>query len=75
MSQRCIASEEDFASLLTKLAADEAEMKNIKRAIAELTRERKNGLVKLEKIKAKPKVRDVDVKVAVEAKDKAVADL
>ena len=62
-------------ALQAKLAADEAGMKNVKWAVAELTRDRKKGLIELEKVKTKLKVRDDDVKVAVEAKDKAVANL
>jgi hypothetical protein len=54
---------------------DEAEMKNAKRAVMELTRERKDALAEVEKLKKELKVRDDDVKVAVDAKDKAVADL
>uniref|UniRef100_A0A2N9ESD9 Uncharacterized protein n=1 Tax=Fagus sylvatica TaxID=28930 RepID=A0A2N9ESD9_FAGSY len=75
MSQRCIAVEEDLATLRAKCMADEAEMKNAKRAVLELTRERKDALVEVEKLKKELKARDDDVKVAVDAKDKAVADL
>ena len=50
-------------------------MKDSKRPVAELTRDRKEALLKLEKVTAELKVRDGDSKVAVEAKDKAVADL
>jgi ABC-type transporter Mla subunit MlaD len=55
--------------------ADEAEMKNAKRAVLELTRERKDALAKVESLKKDLKDRDKDVEVAVAAKDKAVADL
>jgi hypothetical protein len=75
MSQRCIAAEEDLATLRGKLMANEAEMKNCKRTVLELIRDRKEALVELEKVKAELKARDDDVKVAVEAKDKAVVDL
>uniref|UniRef100_A0A2N9GNN4 Uncharacterized protein n=1 Tax=Fagus sylvatica TaxID=28930 RepID=A0A2N9GNN4_FAGSY len=75
MNQRCIVGEEDLAALRTKSVADEAEMKNMKRAVAKLTRDRKEVLIELEKVKTKLKVRDDDVKVAVEAKDKVVVDL
>ena len=75
ISQRCIAAGEDLATLRGKLIADEAKMKNCKRAILELTRDRKEALVELEKVKAELKARDDDFKVAVEAKDKVVADL
>ncbi len=75
MNQRCIVGEEDLAALRTKSVADEAEMKNMKRAVAKLTRDRKKVLIELEKVKTKLKVRDDDVKVAVEAKDKVVVDL
>uniref|UniRef100_A0A2N9E6U0 Uncharacterized protein n=1 Tax=Fagus sylvatica TaxID=28930 RepID=A0A2N9E6U0_FAGSY len=50
-------------------------MKNSKKAVAELTRDRKEALLELEKVKAGLKMRDGDVKVAVDTKDKAVADL
>jgi ABC-type transporter Mla subunit MlaD len=50
-------------------------MKNSKKAVLKLTRDRKEALVELEKVKAELKARDDDVKVAVEAKDKAVVDL
>jgi ABC-type uncharacterized transport system auxiliary subunit len=75
MSQRCIAGEEDLTALRAKSATDEAEMKNTKRAVAKLTRDRKEGLIELERVKAELKARDDDIKVAVEAKDKAMADL
>ena len=75
MSQRCISVEEDIATLRAKSIADEAKMKNAKRAVLELTRDRKEAFVKLEKTKKDLKARDDDVKVVVEAKDKAVADL
>jgi hypothetical protein len=50
-------------------------MKNSKRAVTELTRDRNKALIELEKVKSELKARDDDVKVAVEAKAKAVADL
>ncbi len=67
--------EEDLAALQAKSMADEAEMKNTKRAVMELTRERNDALAKVEKLKKELKARDDDVKAAVDAKDKAVADL
>ena len=75
MSQRCIIVKENLVTLRAKLIADKAEMKNSKRAVAELTRDRKKVLIELEKVKAELKARDGDVKVAVEATDKAMADL
>ena len=75
MSKRCIAVEEELATLRSKYMADEAEMKNAKRAVLELTRERRDALDKAEKLKKELKARDDDVKATVDAKDKAVADL
>ena len=75
MSQRCIAIEEDLATLRGKSFADKEEMKNCKRAVLELTRDKKEALIELEKVRAELKAREDNVKVAVEAKDKAVADL
>ena len=75
MSQRCIIVKENLVTLRAKLTADKAEMKNSKRAVAELTKDRKEALIELEKVKAELKARDGDLKVAVEAKDKVVADL
>jgi hypothetical protein len=75
MTQRCIAAEEGLATLRAKYMVDEAEMKNAKRAVMELTRERKDALAEAEKLKKDLKVRDDDVKAVVDAKDKAVADL
>ena len=75
MSQRCIIVKENLVTLRAKLIADKAEMKNSKRAVAELTKDRKEALIELEKVKAELKARDGDLKVAVEAKDKVVADL
>ena len=75
MSQKCIVVEEDLATLRAKSITDETEMKNSKRVVAELTRDRKEALIELEKVKVELKARDGDVKVAMEAKDKAVADL
>ena len=75
MSQRCISVEEDLATLRSKSIADEAEMKNAKKAVLELTRDRKDALAEVEKLKKELKERDDDVTVAVDAKDKAVTDL
>uniref|UniRef100_A0A2N9J0S8 Transposase (putative) gypsy type domain-containing protein n=1 Tax=Fagus sylvatica TaxID=28930 RepID=A0A2N9J0S8_FAGSY len=76
MGRRCASVEEDLATLRAKsIMANEAEMKNAKRAVMELTRERKEALIEVEKLKKDLKARDDDVKVAVDAKDKAVADL
>jgi phenylalanyl-tRNA synthetase alpha subunit len=75
MGRRCASVEEDLATLQAKSMADEAEMKNTKRAVMELTRERNDALAKVEKLKKELKARDDDVKAAVDAKDKAVADL
>jgi dsRNA-specific ribonuclease len=75
MSQKVITVEEDLATFRAKSISNEAEMKNSKRAVAELTSDRKKVLIELEKVKAELKARDGDVKVAVEAKDKAVANL
>ena len=74
MSERCIAAEEGLATLRAKYMADEAEMRNAKRAILELTRERRDTLDEAEKLKKDLQARDEDVKAAVEAKDKAIAD-
>ena len=60
--------------LRAKSIADEAEMKNAKKAVLELTRDRKEALVELEKVK-ELKAKDSDVEVAITAKDKAVVDL
>ena len=75
MSQRCIAGEENLTAFRAKLITDEVEMKNTKRAVPELTRDRKKALIELEKVRMELKARDDDVKVTVEAKDKVVADL
>ena len=75
MSQRCISAEEDLATLWAKSMANEAELKNARRAVLELTRERKDALDEAEWVKEELKARDKDVEVAVAAKDKAVADL
>ncbi len=75
MGRRCASVEEDLAALRAKSMADEAEMKNVKRAVMELTRERKDALAEADKLRKELKARDDDVKVAVDAKDKAVADL
>ena len=71
MSQRCIAVEEDLATLRGKSIVDKVEMKNCKQAVIELIRDRKEALIELEKVRVELKARDDDVKVAVEAKDKA----
>ena len=75
MSQRCIFVEEDLATLRAKFMEDEAELKNARRAVLELTRERKDTMDEAERVKGELKARDKDVEVAVAAKDKAVADL
>jgi hypothetical protein len=74
MSERCVAAEEGLATLRAKYMADEAEMRNAKRAVLELTRERRDAFDEVEKLKKDLKVRDEDVKAAVEAKDKVAAD-
>jgi hypothetical protein len=51
------------------------ELKNVRKAVFELTRERKDELDEVEKMKVELKARDKDVKVAVAAKDKAIVDL
>jgi hypothetical protein len=75
MSQRCISVEEDLAALQAKSMANEAEMKNAKRAVLKLTRERKDALAEVENLKKDLKSRDKDAEAAVAAKDKAEADL
>uniref|UniRef100_A0A2N9HNE9 Transposase (putative) gypsy type domain-containing protein n=1 Tax=Fagus sylvatica TaxID=28930 RepID=A0A2N9HNE9_FAGSY len=75
MARRCASVEEDLAMLRAKSIADEAEMKNAKKPVMELTRDRKEALNEAEKLKKELKARDDDVKAAVDAKDKAVADL
>ena len=75
MGRRCASVEEDLAALRAKSMADEAEMKNAKRAVMELTREKKKALAEAEKLRKELKARDDDVKAAIDAKDKAVADL
>uniref|UniRef100_A0A2N9HVM0 Transposase (putative) gypsy type domain-containing protein n=1 Tax=Fagus sylvatica TaxID=28930 RepID=A0A2N9HVM0_FAGSY len=75
MSKRCLAVEEEIATLRAKYMVDEAEMKNAKRAVLELTRERRDALDEADKLKKELKARDDDVKAAVDAKDKAVAEL
>jgi hypothetical protein len=75
ISQRCISVEEDLATLRAKSMADKAELKNVRRAVLELTRERKDALDEAERVKRELKVRDKDVEVAVTVKDKAVAEL
>ena len=75
MARRCASVEEDLAILRAKSIADEAEMKDVKKAVTELTRDRKEALTEAEKLRTELKARDGDVKVAVDAKDKAVADL
>ena len=67
--------EEDLVALRAKYMADEAKMKNAKKVVLELMRERKDALTEVEKLKKELKVRDKDVEVAVATKDKAVADL
>ena len=75
MSQRYISVEEDLATLRAKSMVDKAELKNARRAVLKLTRERKDTLDEAERVKGELKARDKDVEVAVAAKDKAVADL
>uniref|UniRef100_A0A2N9H4B1 Uncharacterized protein n=1 Tax=Fagus sylvatica TaxID=28930 RepID=A0A2N9H4B1_FAGSY len=74
MARRCASVEEDLALLRAKSIADEAEMKNVKRAVMELTRERKEALIEAENLRKELKAREDDTKAAVEAKDKAEAD-
>ena len=75
MGQRCASVEEDLTALRAKSMVDEAELKNVKKAVFELTRERKDTLDKAAKVKEELKAKDKDVEVVVTAKDKAVANL
>ena len=75
MGRRCASVEEDLAALQAKSMVDEAELKNVKKAVFELTRERKDTLDKAAKVKEELKAKDKDVEVVVTAKDKAVANL
>uniref|UniRef100_A0A2N9GGF3 Uncharacterized protein n=1 Tax=Fagus sylvatica TaxID=28930 RepID=A0A2N9GGF3_FAGSY len=75
MGRRCASVEEDLSTLRAKSMADEAELKNVRKAVFKLTRERKDALDEAAKVKEELKARDKDVEVAVAAKDKAVADL
>uniref|UniRef100_A0A2N9FAL3 Transposase (putative) gypsy type domain-containing protein n=1 Tax=Fagus sylvatica TaxID=28930 RepID=A0A2N9FAL3_FAGSY len=54
MARRCASVEEDLALLRAKSIADEAEMKNAKRAVMELTRERKEALVEAGELEEGP---------------------
>uniref|UniRef100_A0A2N9GN99 Transposase (putative) gypsy type domain-containing protein n=1 Tax=Fagus sylvatica TaxID=28930 RepID=A0A2N9GN99_FAGSY len=74
MARRCASVEEDLALLRAKSISDEAEMKNAKRAVMELTRDRKEALIEAENLRKELKAREDDTKAAVEAKDKAEAD-
>uniref|UniRef100_A0A2N9GBQ6 Uncharacterized protein n=1 Tax=Fagus sylvatica TaxID=28930 RepID=A0A2N9GBQ6_FAGSY len=74
MARRCASVEEDLALLRAKSISDEAEMKNSKRAVMELTRDRKEALIEAENLRKELKAREDDTKAAVEAKDKAEAD-
>jgi predicted nucleic acid-binding Zn-ribbon protein len=74
VSKRCIAVEEKLATLRAKYMADEAEMKNAKRAVLELTRDRRDALDEADKLKKELKAKDDDIKAVSDAKDKAVAD-
>ena len=58
MSQRCISVEEDLATLRAESMANEAELKNAKRAILELMRERKDALDEAERVKVELKAKD-----------------
>jgi ABC-type transporter Mla subunit MlaD len=75
VSKRCMAVEEEIATLRAKYMADEAEIRNAKRAVLELTKERRDALDEVDKLKKELKARDDDIKAAVDAKDKAVAEL
>uniref|UniRef100_A0A2N9EDI3 Transposase (putative) gypsy type domain-containing protein n=1 Tax=Fagus sylvatica TaxID=28930 RepID=A0A2N9EDI3_FAGSY len=78
MDEYAVAHTEDLSYLmvhsLMRSMADKVEMKNAKRAIMELTRDRKEALAEAENLKKELKAREDDVKAAVDAKDKAVAD-
>uniref|UniRef100_A0A2N9H5N7 Transposase (putative) gypsy type domain-containing protein n=1 Tax=Fagus sylvatica TaxID=28930 RepID=A0A2N9H5N7_FAGSY len=51
MARRCASVEEDLALLRAKSISDEAEMKNSKRAVMELTRDRKEALIEAENLR------------------------
>ncbi len=66
---------ESLMSMKAQLVEYELCKKNLNRAVTELAKEKRDGVIELEKLRAKLAVRDGDVKVAMEAKDKAVAKL
>uniref|UniRef100_A0A2N9GVW0 Transposase (putative) gypsy type domain-containing protein n=1 Tax=Fagus sylvatica TaxID=28930 RepID=A0A2N9GVW0_FAGSY len=73
MARRCASVEEDLALLRAKSISDEAEMKNSKRAVMELTRDRKEALIEAENLRKELKAREDDTKAAG-AKEAAVSD-
>ena len=75
VSQRCLAWKESLMHVKAQLVKLESCKKYLNHIVAELTKEKREVVVELEKLRAELAVRDDDMKVAMEAKDKVVTDL
>jgi hypothetical protein len=75
VSQRCLAWKESLMHVKAQLVKLESCKKYLNHIVAELTKEKREVVVELEKLMAELAARDDDMKVAMEDKDKVVADL
>uniref|UniRef100_A0A2N9FV71 Uncharacterized protein n=1 Tax=Fagus sylvatica TaxID=28930 RepID=A0A2N9FV71_FAGSY len=75
ISRRCLTAEDDLRRLKQRLAESEASEKNLKRAVFELTAEKRDLLATVDSVKVDLATREGDAKAAIDARDAAQKDL
>jgi hypothetical protein len=75
ISRRCLTAEDDLRRLKQRLAESEASEKNLKRAVFELTAEKRDLLATVDSVKVDLAAREGDAKAAIDARDAAQKDL
>uniref|UniRef100_A0A2N9G6C1 Uncharacterized protein n=1 Tax=Fagus sylvatica TaxID=28930 RepID=A0A2N9G6C1_FAGSY len=75
ISRRCLTVEDDLRRLKQRLAESEASEKNLKRAVFELTAEKRDLLATVDSVKVDLAAREGDAKAAIDARDAAQKEL
>jgi hypothetical protein len=75
ISRRCLTTEDDLRRLKQRLAESEASEKNLKRAVFELTAEKRDLLATVDSVKVDLAAREGDAKAAIDARDAAQKEL
>jgi hypothetical protein len=75
VSRRCLTAEDDLIRLKQRLAKSEASKKNMKRAVFELTAEKRDLLATVDSVKVDLAARERDAKAAIDARDEAQKEL